>query len=130
MGMERLHQRYLGPTLKLAYPSDVEDVVRGTFANFLFTVGDKHLNVQGNFVDSGFLNVFSFPLLQGNATKALSGNYNVVITQKLAKKLFGNEDAMGKVVRVDSVDNFTVTGVLKDLPNNTAFNFEYLLPWA
>ena len=122
--------KILGPTLKLAYPADVEDVVRCTFADFLFTVHDKHLNVQGNFVDSGFLNVFSFPLLQGDAIKALSGNYNVVITQKLAKKLFGNEDAMGKVVRVDSIDNFTVTGVLKDLPNNTAFNFEFLLPWA
>ena len=122
--------KVLGPALKMAYASDVEDVVRCSFANFLFTVGDKHLNVQGNFVDSGFLNVFSFPLLEGNATQALSGNYNIVITQKLAKKLFGNEDAMGKVVRIDSLDNFKVTGVLKDLPNNTAFNFEYLVPWA
>ncbi|MEO8112136.1 MAG: ABC transporter permease [Ginsengibacter sp.] len=122
--------KILGPSLKKTYSDDVEDVVRSNFANFLMTVGDKHLNVQGNFVDSGFLNVFSFPLLEGNATQALSGNYNLVITQKLAKKLFGDEEPMGKVVRIDSVDNFKVTGVLKDLPNNTAFNFEYLLPWA
>ncbi|KAA9040959.1 FtsX-like permease family protein [Ginsengibacter hankyongi] len=122
--------KILGPTLKLSYASDVEDVVRSNFANFLFTVGDKHLNVQGNFVDSGFLNVFSFPLREGNATQALSGDYNLVITQKLAKKLFGNEEAMGKVIRIDSVDNFKVTGVLKDLPNNTVFKFEYLLPWS
>jgi len=120
----------LGPALKMTYPSDVEDVVRSNSGHFLFTVGDKHLSEQGNFVDSGFLNVFSFPLLEGNANQALSGKYNVVITQKFAKKLFGNEDAMGKVVRIDSVDNFTVTGVLKDLPNNTVFNFEYLLPWT
>jgi len=120
----------LGPALKLSYAADVEDVVRVNFANFLFTVGDKHLNVQGNFVDSGFLNVFSFPLLEGNPKHALTGNYNIVVTEKLAKKLFGNEPAMGKVVRIDSVDNFTITGVLKDLPNNTAFNFEYLLPWS
>ncbi len=122
--------KILGPTLKLNYPSDVEDVVRKNFANFLFTVGEKHLNVQGNFVDSGFFNVFSFPLLKGDAKTALAGNYNIVITQKLAKKLFGDDEAMGKVVRIDSVDNFTVTGVMKDLPNNTAFNFEYLLPWS
>jgi len=37
---------------------------------------------------------------------------------------------MGKVLRIDSVDHFTVTGVLKDLPNNTRFDFEYLLPWT
>ena len=124
----------LAPALKSAYPADVEDVVRSNFANFLFTVGHKHLNVQGSFVDSGFLNVFSFPLLKGSAAEALNGNYNIVITQKLAIKLFGNDksgkNAMGKVIRIDSVDNFKVTGILKDLPNNTAFNFEYLLPWS
>ncbi|MEO8770326.1 MAG: ABC transporter permease [Ferruginibacter sp.] len=120
----------MGPVLKLNYASDVEDVVRSNFSNFLFTVGEKHLNVKGNFVDPGFLDVFSFPLLIGNTTQALKGNYNIVITQKLSEKLFGKEDAMGKVIRIDSVDNFTVSGVLKDLPNNTAFNFEYLLPWS
>ena len=120
----------LGPALKMSFASDIEDVVRINFANFLFTVGDKHLNVQGNFADSGFLNVFSFPLVKGDPTQALGGRYNIVITEKLAKKLFGNEDAMGKMVRIDSIDNFTVTGVLKDLPNNTTFKFEYLLPWS
>jgi len=118
----------LAPALKQDYP-DVEDAVRTTSAEFLFTIGDKHLNVQGAVADSGFLNMFSFPLIEGNI-KALNGNYNIVLTQKLAKKLFGNEDAMGKVIRLDSVDNFTVTGILKDLPNNTLFSFEYLLPWA
>jgi putative ABC transport system permease protein len=122
--------KVLGPALKLNYPSDVEDVVRKNFANFLLTVGDKRLNVQGNFVDSGFLNVFSFPLLKGNSKTVLTGTYNIVITQKLAKKLFGSEEAVGKIIKIDSVDNFTVTGLLKDLPNNTAFNFEYLLPWS
>ncbi len=122
--------KILGPTVKQQFPSDVEDVVRKNFAIFLFTVGDKHFTLRGNFVDSGFLNVFTFPLLEGNQSNALSGSYDIVITQKMAKKLFGDEEAMGKTVRIDSVDNFTVTGVLKDLPNNTAFDFEYLLPWS
>jgi putative ABC transport system permease protein len=120
----------LGPALKTSYPSDVEEVVRKNHANFLFTVGEKHINIQGSFVDSGFLNVFSFPLVKGDAATALRGICNIVITEKAAKKLFGNQEAMGKVVRIDSVDNFTVTGVLKDLPNNTAFSFDYLLPWS
>ena len=121
--------KILGPTLKADYP-EVEDVARINRCSFLFTVGDKHLNVQGVFTDSGFLNIFSFPLLKGNANKALSDNYHIVLTEKLAKKLFGNEDAMGKTILIDSNANFTVSGVLKDLPNNTAFNFEYLLPWS
>jgi putative ABC transport system permease protein len=121
--------KILGPTLKMNYKEDVEDVVRVNFAIFLFNVGDNHLTLRGNFVDPGFLSVFSFPLIEGNS-KALSTPYSIVVTQKMAKKLFGDQDAMGKVVRIDSVDNFTVTGVLRDLPNNTAFDFEYLLPWS
>jgi putative ABC transport system permease protein len=117
----------LGPALKHEYP-DVEEAVRVSNGTFLFTVGDKHLNAEGIFADSGFLNMFSFPLAEGNV-HALRGNYNIVLTQKMAKKLFGNEDAMGKVVRVDSTDNFIVSGVLKDLPNNTRFDFQYILPW-
>ena len=39
-------------------------------------------------------------------------------------------DAMGKIIKIDSSDNFTVSGVLKDLPNNTSFDFDYLLPWS
>lgn len=121
--------KILGPTLKADYP-EVEDVVRLRDADFLFTVGDKHLNAHGFFTDSGFLNTFSFPLLKGNAHNALKENYHIVLTKKLAKKLFGNEDAMGKTILIDSNANFTVSGVLKDLPNNTAFDFEYLLPWS
>lgn len=118
----------LAPALKQEF-SEVEDAVRTSNMEFLFTVGEKRLNVNGLIADSGFLNMFSLPLLKGN-TNALNGNYNIVLTQKMSKKLFGNEDAMGRVVLIYSSDNFTVTGVLKDLPNNTRFNFDYLLPWA
>lgn len=119
--------RPLGPALKQDYP-EVEDAVRVTNTDFLLTLGEKHLNVSGIIADTGFLNMFSFPLLKGR-TDALKGNYNIVLTQKLAKKIFGEEEAMGKAIRVDSTDYFTVTGVLQDLPNNTALQFEYIIPW-
>jgi ABC-type antimicrobial peptide transport system permease subunit len=123
--------KILGPTIKTNYP-EVEDVVRinDYGANFLLTVGDKHLNLHGEFVDSGFFNVFSFPLVQGNVANALNNPSGIVLTQKLAIKLFGTEDVVGKVVRIDSVDNFKVTAVMKDLPSNTLLNGEYLLPWS
>jgi hypothetical protein len=119
--------KILGPTVKQDFP-EVEDVVRVNGTGFLFTYGDKKLNVGGAFVDTGFLNVFSYPLLKGTPGAALKSTYNIVLTEKFAKKLFGNEEAMGKGIRIDSSDNFTVTGVLKDLPNNTALGFEYLMP--
>jgi putative ABC transport system permease protein len=121
----------MGLAIKKDYP-EVEDAVRVNRygANFLISNGDKHFSIHGAFVDAGFLNMFSFPLLEGNAGKALNSVSNIVLTQQLAKKLFGNEDAIGKTVKVDSLDYLTVTGVLKDLPSNTSFEFEYLLPWA
>ncbi|MEO8172781.1 MAG: ABC transporter permease [Sediminibacterium sp.] len=119
----------LAAALKKDYP-EVEDAARFVNITFLVTAGEKKLNLRGAFTDSSFLSMFSFPLLKGNTEQALSGNNNIILTQKLAKKLFGDEEAMGKVIRIDSTANFTVTGILKDLPDNTAFDFEYLLPWA
>ncbi|MDT3404026.1 ABC transporter permease [Mucilaginibacter terrae] len=120
----------LGPTLKANYPQ-VEDFARLNWIGaFVLKNGDKKLETAGYATDPGFFKIFSFPLIEGNAGQALSGVHNIVLTQKLAKKLFGNANAMGKIVKVDSTANFTVTGVLQDLPNNTMLNFEYLVPWS
>jgi putative ABC transport system permease protein len=116
-------------SLKQDYPQ-VEQVARTTRANFLFTIGEKHLTLGGNHTDPDFLTMFSFPLVKGNPKTALNEMKNIVLTEKTAKKLFGDEDAMGKTIKIDSVDYFTVTGIMKDLPNNTQFEFEYLMPWT
>jgi ABC-type antimicrobial peptide transport system permease subunit len=123
--------KILGPTLKQDYP-EVEAATRVGWGNsMLFSLGDKRLNVEGTMVDPDFLTMFSFPLLKGNSHTALGTSYSMVITEKLAKKLFGNEEPMGKTIKLDNRDNFTVTGILKDFPNNTRFNaYEYLLPWS
>ncbi len=115
--------------LKKDYP-EVETVSRYNNITFLVSNGEKHFNLRGAFTDSSFLKMFDFPILQGNAAQSLNANYNIVLTKKLAIKLFGNENAIGKTVLIDSVENFTVSAVLKDLPNNTSFDFEYLIPWA
>jgi putative ABC transport system permease protein len=119
----------LAPALKKDYP-EVEDAARFVNVTFLLTVGEKHLNVRGGFTDSSFLSLFDFPLASGATAQSLNNNSGIALTAQLAKKLFGNEDALGKIVRIDSNENFTVTAVLKDLPSNTTFNFEYLLPWS
>ena len=121
--------KILAPTIKSEYP-EVEDVVRMSGCRFLFTVGDKHLNEQGDFTDSAFFNVFSFPLVEGNASTALNNNKGIVLTEDFAKALFGSGQAVGKILKIDSVDYFTVTAVMKNLPNNTTFKFSYLLPWS
>jgi putative ABC transport system permease protein len=121
--------KVLAPTLKSDFP-DVEDVARWQNINFLMTVGDHHFNAAGNITDSGFLNMFSFPVLEGNPKGALVTSTDIVITESFAKRLFGKESAVGKQIRIDSANLVTVKAVLKDLPDNSRFQFEYLLPWA
>ena len=122
--------KILARTLEKDLP-EVEKAVRVDWgSNFLFSIGDKRLTVRGTIVDSAFLQVFTFPLIKGRPESVLKDMYSIVLTESLAKKLFGKEEAMGKVIKIDNKENFTVTGILKDLPNNTRFDFEYLVPWA
>jgi len=108
---------------------EVERAVRVNYnSKFLFTVGDKKMIKSGKMVDTGFLQMFTFPMLKGDPSTALNDMHSIVLTAAAAKSLFGDEDPMGKTVKIENKDNFTVTGVLKDLPNNTRFEFEYLLP--
>ena len=120
----------LGPAIKQNFP-EVEGQTRVKDINsFLITANSKSFTgINGSFVDPAFLQMFNFPLVRGSENDQLKNAYSITITENLAKKLFGNEDAVGKIVRIDSVDNFTVTGVLKNRPSNTRFDFEYLLSW-
>jgi putative ABC transport system permease protein len=122
--------KILGPTLKQDY-SEVDKV---SWMNWdeaiLLRVGETRLNSTGSMVDPDFLTMFSFPFLKGDRNTALDQPDDMVITQKLSKKLFGDDDAMGKVILLDNKYNFRVSAVMKDLPNNTQFDFDYLLPWS
>ena len=121
----------MGPWLAANYSNEIETTVRLNWVGaFIFSAGGKHLETQGYLCDPDFFKVFSFPLLKGNPATALNGPRNVVLTQRLAKKLFGDADAIGRRVSIDSTGNFVVSAVVKDQPPNTAFNFEYLVPWS
>ena len=90
--------------------------------------GEKRLNANGNYVDPGFLNMFSFPLISNNQSVTLTGQNNILVTQQLSQEIFGSIDPVNKVIVVNG-ESFIIKGVLKDLPNNTKFKFDYLVPW-
>lgn len=119
----------LGPATKAEFP-EIAHYSRYSDNSFLFSVGDKKLKGQGAFVDSAFLSMFDFPLLEGDKEHILKTPTEIVISQSLAKRLFGKEEALGKTLKIDSVDVVTVSGVLADMPGNTRFtDVEFLLPW-
>ena len=81
------------------------------------------------FASEEFLSMFQFPLLKGDPAKALAEPYNIVISESAAKALFGDTDPMGKTIRLDNKDELKVVGILKDIPKNSSFQFDALLPW-
>lgn len=91
---------------------------------------EKKKMLDGNivaFVDSGFLSMFDFPLVQGNKATVFPNNNSVVITQSTAQKLFGDLDAIGETI-IFFENNFTVTGVLQDFPENSSMHYDALFP--
>jgi len=79
------------------------------------------------YADSNFLNFFDYKLLHGMRNAFLPNANSVAITQSTAKKLFDTDDAIGKVVRFDK-NNFTVTAVLQDFPNNSSLHYDAIFP--
>jgi len=117
----------LGPTVKKDYP-EVASVARTVNTWKVTSVGDKKFSTESLIVDPEFLKIFSFPFIQGNGNTALESPNAVVVTQKMAKKMFRDQDPMNKVLRIDSL-NYIVSGILEDLPPNTRFHFDFLVNW-
>lgn len=120
--------KILAPTISLEYP-EIKNVSRVISRWFVTLTDDKKLTSSALIADSTFLSMFSFPMEEGDPATALNDSYSLVITRKMATKMFGKEEAMNKIIRIDS-NNFKVTGVLEDIPINTRFEFEMILPWS
>ena len=82
------------------------------------------------FTEPEFFDIFNFPFLQGNKTTALNEPNTALITDHLAKKYFGNENPVNKILRYDNRIDFKITGVLKDIPSNTDLKPEIYFSWA
>ena len=95
----------------------------------LFSLGDKDIYERGMYVDSSFLKMFQLQFVQGNASTAFEQLHSLVITEKMAHKFFGNDNAIGKSLRVDNNTSSIVTGVISDLPESVSFQFDWLAPF-
>ncbi len=120
----------LAPALQ-ADVAAVEEAVRFFPYSVLVTQtpAEKYQEDGFAFVDSTFLEVFDFKLLRGNRSSLLDQPFSVVLTASTAQKYFGTADPMGQVLQVwddEARFDFTVTGVLEDVPGNTHFTFDML----
>lgn len=96
-----------------------------------FVYQDKsHLQDGVMYADQSFFDVFSFELIEGDRETALAVPWTMVITESTAKRYFGDESPVGKIVEWDNNFKYTVTGVLKDIPDNSHFRFNVLASFS
>jgi len=93
-------------------------------------VAEKKLHPTGLTVGEDFLKMFPFPFLQGNANTVFNEPGSIVLTESVSKALFGDQDPIDKIIKVDNKNNVKVTGVIKDVPANSTLQFRYLLPYG
>ena len=94
---------------------------RGLFGN-----DNNPIYEEGQYADPSFLSIFNLDFAAGNPATALGDIHSMIISQAMAKALFGNADPLGATVKMDHNDPYTITGVFKDLPGNCTFHFQWL----
>ena len=120
----------LAGILKSEYPEVLEVARYKTLGTRVIQFGDTRFYETGfAFADPELLNLFTFPFTKGNSGSALSEPGSVVITEEMGKRYFGNEDPIGKTLRVDDRLDFKVTGVLRNIPTNSHMRFNFVVPF-
>lgn len=114
-----------GPQMKQDFP-EIEDYVRfRTRGYFLVKYGENTWKEESvSYADANVFDFFGIKLLAGDPATALTEPKTLVITQEVADKIFGNEDPVGKVVKISNDQDYKITGVMEKLPHNTHFHFD------
>ncbi|MFC2088084.1 ABC transporter permease [Calditrichota bacterium] len=116
----------LAPKLKAAFPF-LKNVIRlGVAGGILQYENKKFYEDYIYLAEKDIFDVFSFNVIKGDPKTALSSPYTMVITDKMAKKYFGNENPLGKVINYEKKD-FKITGVIEEIPANSHFNIDFLI---
>jgi len=133
-GEERTWTKVPGPLAVYAKSfTQVKSIVRiRNYFDQVLSDKDKKKVFDGNYVagvDTGFFSMFTFDMLEGNKTRLFTNINSIVVTQSTAEKLFGNEVALGKIIRFHK-EYFTVTGVMKDFPQNSSIKYDAIISMA
>ena len=129
----KVHAAVSSAPLALAFKNEipeVEDAVRISGLNRdLFQVDDLKFEEKGIvYADSNFFSFFNFPFIKGDPERALENPDGIVITEKMARKYFGTTDVLEKTIRKNNQQDFTVTGVIADVPHNSHLQFDFVHP--
>ena len=129
----KVHAAVSSAPLALAFRTEipeVEDAVRiSESQRDLVQVGDVKFEEKGIlYADSNFFKMFNFPFIKGDKENALLNPEGIVITEEMAMKYFGTTDVIEKTIRKNNKEDFTVTGVIANIPTNSHLQFDFVQP--
>ncbi|MFC2160511.1 ABC transporter permease [Acidobacteriota bacterium] len=117
----------LASILKADYPEILESVRFRTMSDRLVKFEDhQYYEREFAFADPSILTMFTFPLKMGDPASALTDPYSIVISDKMAKKYFEDQDPMGKILRVDNHTDYIISGVMENIPSNSHLQFDFI----
>ena len=123
----------VGPAI-MNHTQGIRDYVRiASVGTLLIASADnnkKFNETRGFYADGSFFDIFTFPMIKGDAKTALSNPLSIVLTEKAAEKYFPGEEPLGKVLRLEKRFDGTVTGLIKDPPANSYFQFDFLVSFS
>lgn len=122
----------LAPELLAEFPEIIHAVrINSIYEKVLIGSENKFFKEDRFFLADPFIfNVFTFPLIKGIPQKVLTDPFSVVISEEIAKKYFGNKDPIGKILNYENKFDFTVTGVMKNIPLNSHFRCDFIAPFT
>lgn len=121
-----------GPELAAVMKSDFPEIEESTrfytMSNRLIRFGDRPFYENGfAFADPQFLSMFTFPLKKGDPLQALADPSSIVLSERMAKKYFGRQNPIGKILHVDNQMDFVITGILENIPSNSHLRFDFMV---
>jgi putative ABC transport system permease protein len=117
----------IGPTLAREMP-EVKRVVRVNLeGDAVVALGErKFVEKKMLYADNGYFQMFALPFVAGSPASALAEPFSVVLTEEMARKYFGDENPMGKTLRVDNSYDYKITGVVRNLPHTMHLRFDFM----
>ena len=110
--------------------SEVDEIAQMSMETELLLKFDNNsFNENGIYSDSAMFSIFSFPIVKGNLAKPLENNSSIAISEKLAKKFFGEENPIGKSLQVGQSGLHMITAVYANIPKNSSLQFDFVIPF-
>ena len=120
----------LAPSVRSDFPEDAKVTIVRNYDRQVRYKNRQFYEKRFLYVETQFLEIFSFPVVRGDTKTALKEPYTVMITRNMAQKYFGEEDPVDKTININNEQDYRITGILENVPDNSHLKFDFLASFS